>query len=245
MYLLIDIGNTETKIFFYEKKYKKKIYIKSSQVNDSLLNKKVKNYLRKKKLERIICSSVVPNIFLLIKKFFKKKYGLKIFEIKSLNLNRLIRIKINKKQVGSDRLANAIGISNQIDNFIVIDFGTATTFDIIMKDKYCGGIIAPGVNLSLSTLISNASLIKPISLKKIKTVIGKNTSSAVRSGFFWGYLGLIENIIRMIKQKNKKSNFKIILTGGLSYLFKKSLNFSCKIDSDLTINGLLKVSKII
>ena len=90
------------------------------------------------------------------------------------------------------------------DNFIILDFGTATTFDVVLKNRYMGGIIAPGVNLSLKTLIKKARLIPDTKLTKIKNIIGKNTQNAVRSGFYWGYQGLIENIINLIKKKIKQ-----------------------------------------
>ena len=125
-------------------------------------------------------------------------------------------------------------------NYIVIDFGTATTFDVITNNIYLGGIIAPGVNLSLENLINKASLIPRIKLNKTSNIIGKNTSDAVKSGFFWGYSGLIDNIIKLIK-KNTQKQFKVILTGGLSHLFKNSLKDKPLIKKDLTINGLKKV----
>ena len=128
------------------------------------------------------------------------------------------------------------------NNYIIIDFGTATTFDVIIKNKYLGGIISPGINLSLNTLISKASLIPDINLKKISNVIGKNTLDAVRSGFFWGYAGLIDNMIKLIK-KQTKSRFSIILTGGLADLYKNSINTKCKVDKDLTIKGIMKITK--
>ena len=116
------------------------------------------------------------------------------------------------------------GVTEKLNsNYIIIDFGTATTFDVLIKNKYLGGIISPGINLSLNTLTSKASLIPKISLKKISNVIGKNTLDAVRSGFFWGYAGLIDNMIKLIKRQTK-SSFKIILTGGLADLYKNSIN---------------------
>ena len=124
----------------------------------------------------------------------------------------------------------------------MIDFGTATTFDVIIKNQYYGGLISPGVKLSLETLFKKASLINPIKLKKIKVVVGKNTKEAVRSGFFWGYIGLINNIIKLIL-KNKRKKFDIILTGGLAHLFKNSLDHQVKINKDLTMMGLLKIAK--
>ena len=112
-----------------------------------------------------------------------------------LKLNNVLKIKVNKKQIGSDRLSNAISVIDNKNNYIIIDFGTATTFDVIIKNNYLGGIIAPGVNLSLSTLISKASLIPSLNLTRVNDILGKNTKAAVRSGFYWGYTGLIENVI--------------------------------------------------
>ena len=174
--------------------------------------------------------------------FFKSNFNKKILEIKNLKLNKLIDIKVNKKQVGSDRLANSIASIDSRNNYIIIDFGTATTFDVLIKNKYLGGIISPGINISLNTLTLKASLIPEINLKKISNVIGKNTIDAVRSGFFWGYAGLIDNMIKLIK-KQTKTTFKIILTGGLAELYKNSISIKCKVDKDLTIKGIIKITK--
>jgi type III pantothenate kinase len=141
-------------------------------------------------------------------------------------------------------LANAIGAINKIDNFIILDFGTATTFDVLIKNTYHGGVIAPGVKLSLSTLTDKATQIPNINLKKINKVIGLDTISAVRAGFFWGYTGLIDNIIYLIKKETKKS-FKIIITGGFSNLFKNSINTKVALNKDITIKGLIKATALI
>ena len=133
---------------------------------------------------------------------------------------------------------------NNKSNFIILDFGTATTFDVVVKNTYCGGIIAPGVKLSLNTLSDKATLIPKINLKKINKVIGNNTVTAVRSGFFWGYAGLIDNIINLIKKETGKS-FKVIFTGGFSKLFKNSIRTKTSHNQDITIKGLIKISKLI
>jgi type III pantothenate kinase len=156
----------------------------------------------------------------------------------------LIDIKVNFKQVGSDRLTNAISLLNSKDNFIILDFGTATTFDVVTKKVYKGGIIAPGIKISLNTLSDKASLIPKINLKQIKKVIGIDTISAVRSGFFWGYAGLIDNIINLIKKETGKS-FKLVITGGFSDLFKNSIKTKFKQNKEITIKGLIKISKLI
>ena len=247
MYVIGDIGNTETKICVYstQKKIIKKIILKSNLISNSYLKKNLSSIFKKNVvIKKVVFSSVVPKIFKLIKFYLLKNFKLKSFEIKELNINKLIKISVNRKQIGSDRLCNAIGINDNKNNYIIIDFGTATTFDVIIKNKYLGGIIAPGVSLSLNTLISNASLIPPLKLKKVKNVLGKNTISAVRSGFYWGYIGLVENIIDRISKHTKKK-YKLILTGGYSHLFIKSIKQKTRIDKDITIKGLLKITKLL
>ena len=245
MKLIGDIGNTDVKICLIDNnfKIKKKVIIKSNIINKSKIKNKLKfTLMYKNKLDKIIFSSVVPKIYNQFSSYFKINLKINTIEIKKLKLNKLIDIKVNKKQVGSDRLANSIAAIDMKKNYIIIDFGTATTFDVLIKKKYLGGVISPGINLSLKNLINKASLIPEINLKKISNVVGKNTIDAVRSGFFWGYAGLIDNMIKLIK-KQTKSEFKIILTGGLADLYKNSINAKCKVDKDLTIKGIIKITK--
>ena len=247
MYVIGDIGNTETKICVYssQKSIIKKIILKSNLLSNNYLKKKLFFIFKKKNdIKKVIFSSVVPKKFKLIKTFLFKNSQLKSFEIKELSIEKIIKILVNKKQIGSDRLCNAIGVNDNKNNYIIIDFGTATTFDVIIKNKYLGGIIAPGVSLSLNTLVSKASLIPSLKLKKVKNILGKTTVSAVRSGFYWGYIGLVENIIDKIsKHTNKK--YKLILTGGYSHLFIKSIKKKAHLDKDITIKGLLKITKLL
>ena len=247
MYILGDIGNTETKLYLVSKNNKilKKITFISKKVNIRSLNYLfIKNKLHLNKIEKILFCSVVPKTFKIIKKFLLKKTKVKCYEVKKLNLKSLIEIKVDFKQVGSDRITNSISLMNKKNNYIILDFGTATTFDVLVNNTYIGGIIAPGVKLSLTTLSNKATLIPKIELKKINKVIGKNTISAVRSGFFWGYAGLIDNIIDLIKKETRKS-FKVILTGGFSDLFKNSIKTKVVQNKDITIKGLIKISKLI
>jgi type III pantothenate kinase len=247
MYILGDIGNTETKVFLVNSQNKiiKKLLFSTKNINQTKLNKSFTQLkIDYKKLNKILFCSVVPKSFSLIKLFLSKKTSLKTYEVKNLNLKSLIKIKANYKQVGSDRLTNAISLINNKANFIILDFGTATTFDVLIKDTYRGGVIAPGVKLSLKTLSDKASLIPKIDLKKIKNIVGKDTMSAVRAGFFWGYAGLIDNIINLIKKETRKS-FKVIITGGFSDLFKNSIKTKVNHNKDITLNGLIKISKLI
>ena len=242
MIIVGDIGNTEVKICFFYNGLKKKYLFKTDSLNKKVIRNKF-NFLRKKiYLKNAIISSVVPKTFSQIKKIFFNLYKVNCVELKKLNLTRLINIKVNKKEIGSDRLANAISVMSKKKNFIVVDFGTATTFDVIKKNNYLGGVIAPGVTLSLDNLIKKASLIPNIELHQSKSIIGKNTKQAVLSGFFWGYNGLINGIISKIKKKTNQK-YKIIFTGGLAHLFNKDIKDKVTIDKNLTINGLIKVSK--
>ena len=247
MYILGDIGNSETKVFLVNSKYKiiKRVNFSSKGINNLNLKNKFK-YLTKdfKKIQKILFCSVVPKSLNIIRKYLSKKTKKKCYEIKDLKLKSLIKINVNYKQVGSDRLANAISLINKKDNFIILDFGTATTFDVIIKDSYKGGVIAPGIKISLNTLSDKASLIPKIDLKKIKKVIGIDTNSAVRSGFFWGYAGLIDNIINLIKKETRKS-YNVVITGGFSGLFKDSIKTKVIENKNITVKGLMKISKLI
>ena len=244
MYLIGDIGNTDIKICLFSKHLKliKQIRIKTSFLNTKYLEKKLKFTKKyKSKLDKILFCSVVPKAYKNIKKTIEKLLKVNCVELKKLKLKKLLKIKVNQKQIGSDRLANAISVIDKKNNFIVVDFGTATNFDVIIKDNYIGGILAPGVNLSLSTLSDKASLIPKIKLEKAQSIIGKNTISAIRAGFYHGYAGLIDNIIKMIIKQTGKS-FNIILTGGYSHLFKNSIKKKTIIKNNLTINGVLKAA---
>ena len=247
MYLIGDIGNTEVKLCLFDNKDKliKKTVLKSNLITKKFLLKKL-FFLRSKShlIKTSVFSSVVPKIYKIIKSFLINTIKVRSIELKEINLNKIINIKVNKKQIGSDRLANAISVCDNKNNFIIVDFGTATTFDVVIKNNYLGGIIAPGVSLSLNTLISNASLIPNLNLKSINNVLGKSTKNAVRSGFYWGYIGLIDKIINKISKQTKKK-YKIVFTGGLSHLFKKCITHKVIIDSDITVNGLLKTIQII
>ena len=185
----------------------------------------------------------MPRYDQIFKKFLKKFHNIRFLEIKDKKIKKIVKINIkNKNQVGSDRIANAVGVyKKHKSNCIVLDFGTATTFDVITKNGiYNGGIIAPGVNLSLNSLIKSADQIPPFQLKKQNKIIGKNTLEALRSGFYWGYSGLINNIILKIEKETKKK-YKIIFTGGYAKLFKTSINRPFKVDKNITIKGIIEI----
>ena len=239
MILLVDIGNTSTKVATYDIKTNKvKNYSSFCTCKKNTILKIIK-YKKNKKIKFSFISSVVPNIYKIIKKNLNK-HKIKVFEFKDKKIIKNIKINVNKKlQVGSDRIANAIGSINYYKkNCIIIDFGTATTFDIaLIKNIYEGGIIAPGINLSLRSLSEFTAKLPLIKISYQKNVIGKNTKSAINSGVFIGYSCLINGIIeKIIKQTKKK--YLVVLTGGYSKIFKKNINYKTVINKNITLHGL-------
>ena len=243
-YIVGDIGNTSTKICILNDKFKiiKSFNFETIKIyKKNFLKKILKNHLNKNLNSDLLFSSVVPAAFKEIKKIFKST-KFKLFEIKEFNLDRIININVkNKKQLGSDRIANAIGVK-QFKNCLVLDFGTATTFDVIRNKVYEGGVIAPGVKLSIMNLNKSTALLPLINLKKNQKNYGKNTNEALNAGFVWGYEGLINNIINKIISK-EKNKYKIILTGGYASFFKRIIKEKISIDQDFTIKGITKVYK--
>ena len=144
--------------------------------------------------------------------------------------------------MGSDRISNAIGSLN-FKNSIIIDFGTATTFDIVKNGVYEGGVISPGIKLSILNLNKSTALLPLLKLKNSQKNYGKNTQEALNAGFIWGYEGLINNIIKKISSKSN-NNYKIILTGGYAKLFKRYIHKrKVFIDQNITIKGIAKILK--
>ena len=243
-YIVGDIGNTSTKVCILNDKFNIEKSLNFETVNifkKNFFKKTLKKYLNQNLNSNLLFSCVVPKAYKEMKKIFKfTKF--KLFEIKNFDLRKIIKINVkNKKQLGSDRIANAIG-AKQFKNCLILDFGTATTFDVIRNGIYEGGVIAPGVKLSIMNLNKSTALLPLINLKKNQKSYGKNTKEALNAGFVWGYEGLINNIINKIifKEKNK---YKIILTGGYASFFKKMIKEKISIDQDITIKGIAKVYK--
>jgi type III pantothenate kinase len=154
-----------------------------------------------------------------------------------------IEVKVDRPNaVGADRLVNAIAAHAAYKGaLIVVDFGTATTFDIVSeKGDYEGGVIAPGANLSAEALHQAAAMLPRVAVARTQSVIGKDTIPAMQSGLYWGYLGLIEGIVAKIKEEYGKP-MTVIGTGGLANLFHKQTTSIDHLDPDLTIRGLMMI----
>ena len=243
-YIVGDIGNTSTRICLLNQKFS---IVKSVVFDTKKIFKKryfkniLKKFLKKNLNSKFLFSSVVPSGFKEIKKNLKSsKY--KVVEIKSLDIKKIIKINVKKtNQLGSDRIVNAIG-GRKYKNCLILDFGTATTFDIIKNGVYEGGVIAPGVKLSMINLTNSTALLPMFSLKNSQKNYGKNTKDALNAGFIWGYEGLINNIINKITSK-WKMKYKVILTGGYANFFKKIIKKKAIVDQNITIKGIAKVYK--
>ena len=174
MILLIDIGNTSTKVAIYDFRTNKvKNYASFLTCKENILLK-INKYKKYKKIKYSLISSVVPNFYKIIKKSLSKN-KIKVFEFKDKRIKKNIMINVTKKfQVGSDRIVNAIGSLNYYKkNCIIVDFGTTTTFDVALtKNIYQGGVIAPGINLSLSSLSKFTAKLPLIKIFRQKNVIG-------------------------------------------------------------------------
>ena len=141
--------------------------------------------------------------------------------------------------VGPDRLVNTVAAFDRHGpNLIVIDFGTATTFDVVDTDgAYIGGVIAPGVNLSLEALHMGAASLPHVDVTMPAKVIGTNTVACIQSGIFWGYIGLVEGVVRQIRAERGRA-MKAVATGGLAPLFDQGFDLFDAIEDDLTMHGL-------
>ncbi len=152
-----------------------------------------------------------------------------------------VRIDIDRpEQAGADRIINAAAVVALYGApAIVIDFGTATTFDVVSRaGAYCGGAIAPGITLAHDALVAHAARLHKIDLKPPAHAIGTNTVSAMQSGIFLGYVGLVEGLVRRIKREMDDPDVQVIATGGLAVLFHENTDVIDRIASELTLDGL-------
>lgn len=197
-----------------------------------------------KAIDDCIISSVVPqslfNLRTLVKRYFHK-----VPYVIGDNTHLGIDVRIGKpSEAGADRLVNAVGGHIKYDGpLIIIDSGTATTFDVVASDGgWEGGIISPGINLSMQALHQAAAKLPRVAIEKPARIIGKDTVSAMQSGVFWGYIGLIEHLIDAIKAEYGQP-MTVIATGGVASLFEGATDKIDHFDHDLTLRGLLEIYK--
>ncbi len=198
-------------------------------------------------IDAAIIASVVPATMFALKSLCRRYFKAEPLVVGEAGVDTGIEVRMARpEQVGADRLVNGLAAFDRFGGpLIVIDFGTATTFDVIASDgAYEGGVIAPGINLSLEALDSAAAKLPRIAIKgPPQRVIGDATIPAMESGAYWGYVGLIEGIVTRI-QGEYGQPMKVIATGGLAPLFAPAVACIDELDPDITMRGLSLVHRL-
>lgn len=196
--------------------------------------------IKPEKIKAAIMSSVVPQANFALRMLARQYFNTELLVVGEPNVQLGILAKIERpREVGADRLVNAVAAWQRHKKpLIIVDFGTATTFDVVDNGgDYIGGVIAPGVNLSLEALHRAAAKLPNIAVERPLNVIGKDTVSAMQSGVYFGYVGLIEGIVRRITEEYG-SKMDVIATGGLAPLFAKATPVIDALEPNLIIDGL-------
>lgn len=253
MLLAIDVGNTNIVFAVYDGEilrgnWRLHTHAKRSGDEYAVFLHQVLTLadLHFKDISAVVISSVVPETQLHLQRFCQRHLGCDPLNITKDDVSMEIDMD-RPEDVGADRLVNALAVKLSYPQYkeagaIVVDFGTATTFDVITRaGAYAGGAIAPGIDLSMNALHSAASKLPKIGVRRPSQAIGKTTPEAMRSGIYWGYAGLIERIVGEISSELDCGAPPFVLaTGGLAELFKDT-GVIDMVDQDLTLKGLLAI----
>jgi type III pantothenate kinase len=196
-------------------------------------------------IDAAIIASVVPAMVFNLKTLCRRYFRSEPLVVGDDGVDLGIGVLLDRpEEVGADRLVNAVAAHHDCKApMIIIDFGTATTFDVVDgAGNYCGGAIAPGINLSLQALHMAAAKLPRVAIGRPKQVIGKATVPAMQSGIFWGYVSLIEGLVKRIKDEFGE-DMLVLATGGLAPLFAEATKVIDKLDADLTLRGLLLIHR--
>ncbi|AEI94453.1 MULTISPECIES: type III pantothenate kinase [Roseobacter] len=193
----------------------------------------------------VIISSTVPRVVFNLRVFADRYFNTRPLVVGKPDCLLPVDVRVDEgTQVGPDRLVNTVaGFDLFGGDLIMVDFGTATTFDVVDTDgAYVGGVIAPGVNLSLEALHQAAAALPHVDITKPQSVVGTNTVACMQSGVFWGYVGLVREICDRIKAERARE-MRVISTGGLAPLFQQSEALFDAYQEDLTMHGLTVIYK--
>ena len=199
----------------------------------------------KNEIDEMVISSTVPRVVFNLRVLSDKYFGTRPLVVGRADCRLPISVRVdNGTAVGPDRLVNTVsGFDLFGGDLIIVDFGTATTFDVVDGDgAYIGGSIAPGVNLSLEALHQAAAALPHVDITIPQFAIGTNTVACMQSGIFWGYVGLVREICDRIKAEHLRP-MKIISTGGLAPLFQQSVKLFDAFEDELTMHGLTVIHK--
>lgn len=194
-------------------------------------------------VDAVIIATVVPEMLFNLKTLCRKYFKVDpmVLGEPGVDPGVEVRVEMRKEDIGADRLCNTVEAHARYGGpLIVVDYGTATNFDVVDGEgRFIGGIIATGINLSLKALYEAAAKLPHIGVRRPQRVIGKATVPAMESGIFWGYIGLVEGLVQRI-QKEYGGPMKVIATGGLAPLFEGAIHFDA-VDPELTLRGLLRI----
>ena len=196
-------------------------------------------------IDRVIVSAVVPQVVFNMRVLCNKYYNCRPIVVGKPECDLGVEVRVDEgTHVGADRLVNTVGAFDRYGgDLVVVDFGTATTFDVVDHDgAYIGGVISPGVNLSIKALHEAAAALPHIDVTMPEKIIGTNTVACMQSGVFWGYVGLIEGVCAKIREEHPR-RMTIIGTGGLAPLFERGTELFDHIDNDLTMHGLVLIAE--
>lgn len=246
MILVVDVGNTNIVLGVFEGKnlvYNWRISTNKDKTSDEygIQIRVLFHYsgVKYEDIEAVVISSVVPPVMPALERMALKYFGIKPLVVgPGVKTSMPIRYD-NPKEVGADRIVNAVSAYEIYGGpLIVVDFGTATTFDAISKEgEYIGGAIAPGIGISTEALYTKAAKLPRIELTKPKTVIGKTTVTSMQSGIIYGFVGQTDGIITRMKKEMGGQAF-VVATGGLAELISKESQSIDKVDPNLTLEGL-------
>jgi len=195
------------------------------------------------RISDVIISSVVPQVVFNLRILSDRYFNTRPIVVGKPEVDLGVPVRVDPDtHVGADRLVNTVGAYDRYGgDLVVVDFGTATTFDVVASDgAYVGGVISPGVNLSLKALSDAAAALPFVDVTRPPHVVGRNTRDCMTSGVFWGYIGLVEGICARISDE-RGAKLKVVGTGGLSTLFEQGTDVFDHIDGDLTIHGLVLI----
>ena len=250
MLLTIDSGNTNIVFALYEGEEQRGAWRSSSDPRRTadeyavwLSQLMSLRGLAPDDVDAAIVATVVPEALFSLRSLCRGYFGCDPLVVGEPGVELGIGVLVDSpSEVGTDRLVNAVGAHERFGGpLIVIDFGTATTFDVVDGEgSYAGGVIAPGINLSLDALHAAAAQLPRVAVRRPPSVIGKRTVPAMLSGIYWGYVGLIEGLVARIEGEYG-SAMKVIATGGLAPLFAEGTKVIGYVDPEMTLRGLASI----
>jgi type III pantothenate kinase len=250
MLLTVDVGNTNTKVAVFDGDQMKASWraaTDSKRTADEyavwLTQLMALNAIERGAVDAAIIASVVPETTFNLVTLCRRYFSTQPLVVGEPGVKLGIRAVIDRpEEVGADRLVAAVAAQERYGGpLIIVDFGTATTFDLVDGDgNYAGGVIAPGINLSLEALYMAAAKLPRVAIKRPERAIATNTIHAMQSGIFWGYIGLIEGIVARIRAESG-AELPVIATGGLAPMFAGATSAITTVDNDITLRGLLLI----